>query len=311
MLKRVVLVVLTILGCATSAHSQAWEGSRTMQTETLQHDGMTRSFHLYDPSEAPSQALVIMLHGGGGNGRGGAMMAGFNGLADREGFIVVYPNGSGRLPDETLTWNVRHCCGWSLHNDPDDVGFISKLIDRLIETHDVDPQRVYVTGMSNGGMMSHRVAIDLSVKIAAIAPVVGALFGDETMPAGPVAAMIVTGALDGVVPPEGGRVFKRQDERTADRDFAPAIRQATFWGQANGCAKQKDLHYKNSEAMGDVIEFSDCRKGADVMYYLLRNNGHAWPGGRRGSERGDVPTQDMNASEAIWAFFKAHPKSPG
>ena len=104
-----------------------------------------------------SLPLVIVLHGGGGNAEGAARMTGFSEKADREGFVVVYPNGSGRLKTRLLTWNSGNCCGYAMDQNVDDVGFIRVLIDEFVKTRAIDPKRVFVTGMSNGGMMTSQI----------------------------------------------------------------------------------------------------------------------------------------------------------
>jgi polyhydroxybutyrate depolymerase len=191
----------------------------------------------------------------------------------------------------------------------DDVAFIGALIDTLVKDGRADPSRVYVTGMSNGAMMAHRLGRELSTKIAAIAPVVGALFGDERPPVAPVAAFIVVGADDAIVPGAGGSLTVRgitPDGGAADRDVAPAIEQARYWAKANGCGEPRTIAGKASTA----LEWRDCASGAPVVFHTVANNGHAWPGGAPGRDGAAVPTQDFDASEQMWAFFarRARPR---
>ena len=132
-------------------------------------------------------------------------MTGFDRIAARDGIIAVYPDGTARLPGiRFLTWNAGHCCGAAMEANVDDVGFIGAIIDALVSNGRADPSRVYVTGMSNGAMMAHRLGRELSTKLAAIAPVVGAVFGDEPPPRAPVPAFVIVGAEDQSVPPGGG-----------------------------------------------------------------------------------------------------------
>lgn len=176
--------------------------------QTLRHQGIERSYLIHTPDESVMRngpvPLVLVLHGGGGNADNAERMTGFTEKAQKEGFIVVYPDGSGRFRDKLLTWNAGHCCGYAMERDADDTSFVRALIDRLIENHPVDPRRVYATGMSNGGMMAHRLGRELSGKLAAIAPVVATVFGDEKRPTHPVSALMVNGMLDKSVPHEGG-----------------------------------------------------------------------------------------------------------
>ena len=120
--------------------------------------------------------LVIALHGGGGNAQNMEMMSGFSEKADKENFAVVYPNGSGRISNNILlTWNAEGCCQYAAENKIDDVGFISALIDKLVGDYGIDSKRIYATGFSNGAMMSFKLGEKIPDKIAAIAPVSGAI----------------------------------------------------------------------------------------------------------------------------------------
>lgn len=276
--------------------------------QTLRVDGSDRSYvvraaHL--PAQATQRvALVLMLHGGGGNAFNAEKMTGFTEKARKEGFIVAYPEGSGRFAGKLLTWNAGHCCGYAMNRNVDDVAFIGALIDRLIEEYPVDPQRVYVTGMSNGGIMSHRLGIELSHKVAAIAPVVATLFGDESQPSGPVPALMINGMLDKAVPHLGGAPAGRVADAWDGTPTKPALVQATFWAKANACAatpaQQDNGRY--------LLWRYTCAPSGAVELYLLKDNGHAWPGGQPGSRRGDTPSSALNATDVIWRFFQAQSK---
>ncbi len=276
----------------------------------LQHDGVERSYYLVTPQRIENQPLaaVIVLHGGGGNARSIMRATGFAEMALAERFIAVFPEGTGRLPN-VLTWNARHCCGYAMQKHVDDVGFIATLIDTLVREHGADPARVYVTGMSNGGLMAHQLGYRLPDRIAAIAPVAGGLFGDETAleystPGNTVSALIINGALDTSVPPAGGRSGGRFPAAWDGHTLAPAGRQATFWAQAAGC----EPHPITVTSNDSVLTQFSCPPGVSVSAYLLTSHRHEWPGGARGSIPGQRPSAGTNATKLIWAFFKAHPK---
>ncbi len=248
--------------------------------------------------------LVIVLHGGGGNALNAETMTGFTDKAKREGFVVVYPDGSSRR-GQLLTWNAGHCCGYAMEQRVDDVGFIDALIDNLAARHAIDRARVYVTGMSNGAMMSHRVGIELSGKVAAIAPVVGAVFGDEPRPRSRVSALMINGLLDEIVPYHGGLTAGRTREAWDGTPPKPALHQARFWAEANGCS----LTPRAEDRGRYLTSEHDCPDGTGVTMYSVKDNGHAWPGGKPGTSRGSTPSTSLNATDVIWAFFQAHPKS--
>ncbi len=297
---------LSVFGPAALAVEQA--RSASVQRQSLAHDGIRRSYVLRLPDESALRSgqvpLVLVLHGGGGNAEHAERMTGFTDKARKEGFIVAYPEGSGRFRDKLLTWNAGHCCGYAMEQGADDVGFVGALVDKLIRDYPIDPRRVYVTGMSNGGMMAHRLGRELSGKIAAIAPVVATVFGDEKRPAHAVAALMVNGMLDASVPHEGGPPGGRFNSAWDSTPTRPALDQGTFWAGANGCAQ-----HPVREERGAVLRWRyACPAGRAVELYLLKDNGHAWPGGQRGNARGDLPSASMNATDVIWEFFRAHSK---
>src|ERR1700737_68016 len=161
---------------ADAAGSDGW-GS-------LFFEGRDRSYFLHLPPRYDSKTLlplVVVLHGGGGGVQaagarmqpGAVALTGMSLKADAENFVVVYPNGTGILRDKLLTWNSGNCCGYALKHKVNDVGFIAALLDKLEREIAIDPRRVLVTGISNGGMMAYRIGCELSDRIAAIAPVEG------------------------------------------------------------------------------------------------------------------------------------------
>lgn len=143
---------------------------------TLAIGPSARTFLVHVPKnlEAANPPLVIALHGGGTNGKTMERFSGLSEASERYGFVVVYPNGSGRLKG-FLTWNAGSCCSYAEKHAIDDVAFISRLIDYMIKQYHIDPLRVYVTGISNGAMMAYRLAAEIPDRIAAIAPVAGTL----------------------------------------------------------------------------------------------------------------------------------------
>ncbi len=153
--------------------SAAAAAERALVPHTLEVDGITRSYHLHvPPALGPAPApLVLVFHGGGGTGPGTERLTRFTALADREGFLVAFPEGIEK------NWNDgREFTSSRAHRDHvDDVAFVTALVDAIGRAHAVDPRRVYATGISNGGIFSHYLAAHLSARLAAIAPVVGGI----------------------------------------------------------------------------------------------------------------------------------------
>lgn len=292
-----------LAGGLTRPHAQIGRSAGPID-RSLVHDGLTRTFKVYDFGRGTPAPAVIMLHGGGGSADNAMRMSGFNQIAAREGAIAVYPEGtSGRLGLPLLTWNAGHCCAAAMENQVDDVGFIDAVIETLVASGRADDSRIYVTGMSNGAMMAHRLGRELSPKIAAIGPVVGAVFGDEPEPHAPVPAFIVVGADDTVVPPDGGPLQLRGllgNRSAADHDVAPAAEQATYWSQHNDCGEPR----RSSTPAAETTTWAPCRSGAPVVFHRVLDNGHAWPGGEAGRPGAPQPTTAFDASARMWAFFE-------
>ena len=156
----------------------------------------------YDPKKPTP--VVLAFHGGGSNAEQMIKFCGLNETADKHGFIVVYPSGTGRL-EKLLTFNGGNCCGYAMTNRVDDVACTRALLDDLAKVVNVDPKRVYATGMSNGAIMSYRLASELSDRIAAIAPVGGPMGTETCSPKRPVSVIHFHGKDDEFAPFKGGK----------------------------------------------------------------------------------------------------------
>src|SRR5579859_1407501 len=170
----------TLVSAALALTGPAWADD---EAHSLDFSGLKRSYLLHLPAKAPAGPvpLVVVLHGGGGTAEGAVKMTGFDAEADASGFIAVYPNGTDKdRPMRVmlgkrgfLTWNAGSCCGYAQQKNIDDVGFIRAVVGDVEKQHAVDPKQVYATGISNGGMMSYRLACKASELFAAIGPVAG------------------------------------------------------------------------------------------------------------------------------------------
>lgn len=300
------LLVLAAASCLSGSLLAFAANAADFADEAIEVGGALRRYLVHDFSDGRETALVLVLHGGGGNGENAADQTGFDRVAEREGLVAVYPYGSGGLLDNALlTWNAGHCCSYAMRANVDDVAFISALIDELVAARSVDPARVFVTGLSNGGMMSHRLGRELPGKITAIAPVIASLFGDEPRLPASMPVLIVNGAEDGIVRPEGGplgpggRLGGRAAARAADAPSLPITSQADYWAEVNAC---EDRSETQTEAYR-LATYTGCRDGAAVHHYIVKGNGHAWPGGRAPRAAADTPVDTVDVNELIWAFF--------
>jgi len=271
---------------------------------TITHDGRGRSYLLYTPASvdwSQPEALVFVLHGGTGNARSAVRMSGFNTVADRHGFLVAYPNGTNRLGDDILlTWNGGTCCGYASDHDVDDVGFIRAVAADVQSMADIDPKRIYAAGMSNGAILSHRLACEAADLFAAVGPVAGTLNFSPCTPSQPVSIIEFHGTADEHVPYDGGYGPKS----LVNVDFASVPDSIGFWVAADGCESAPQ-----SETFGNIrhAAFYACAENTAVELYTILGGGHAWPGGEAGYPDADQPTAAVSASQLIWEFFAAHP----
>lgn len=310
-MRRLVMVaglVAAVASCtATPATPTSPSGSMSKPASGDQElavtvDGGSRSFVVHVPEAVRSPTpVVIVLHGGGGNARNAMEQSGMSAAADRNGFIAVYPNGSGRLGRALLTWNAGQCCGYAMDQQVDDVAFMTMVIDTLEREFDADPRRIFVTGMSNGGMLSYRLGCELADRVAAIAPVAGSL-GVDCHPSAPVSVVAFHGTADRHVRYEGGTPGVQAD--THPRQDRPVADTIAFWAAHDACAAPVTEQISTDATR----ETRTCANGTEVTLYTITDGGHAWPGGARGRDVSDTPTDTISATGLMWEFFDGHPR---
>ncbi len=183
------------------------------------------------------------------------------------------------------------------------MGYISSLIKKFEKELAIDKARICATGISNGGMMSYRLGVELSDEIAAIAPVAGAMPPLETSPVRPVSVIIFNGTADEHVLYEGGAPLKTIDNHPrVDKPVSYAV---NYWVEHNGCSKNAV-----KETEGSIVKetYGGGREGTEVVLYTIVGGKHAWPGGKTAWLGGDIPTHEISATDLMWEFFKTHPK---
>ncbi len=269
------------------------------QYDSLQLNGLNRTYLLHLPpgySGTNPLPLIIAMHGGFGSAANLQNQSGLSQKADLENFIVVYPEGvqSGLL--NIRTWNAGWCCGPASADDIDDVGFINALIDTLIENYAVDTNRIYATGMSNGGFMSYRLACELSHRIAAIAPVACAMSLTSCPAARPVPIIHFHSYEDGSVPYQGG-----VGDGVSNHYNPPLDSILDAWSIKNGCSPMQEVVTDQYT----FIQYTDCECQSEIQLYISRDGGHSWPGGEQ-TIIGDPVSQYIHANDLMWEFFKNH-----
>ncbi len=274
-------------------------------------DGIDREYILHLPRNYGSESLplVMVFHGGGGTAEQIKNHVKFNKLADKENFIVVYPNAVDK------NWNDGRI-GDKLPMDRDDVKFISMLLDTLTANYKVNSKRVFSTGISNGGFFSFYLALKLSSRILAIAPVTANLpenLKDSWKTDKPISVLLINGTKDPLVKFDGGPVGFRDDES------GRGVSLSTSWTikiltENNSCmpgVKVEELDDKeDDDCKAEKETYYKCADGTKVILVTIKGGGHTWPGASQYLPKIIVGTvcKDFNATEMIWEFFKSLPE---
>lgn len=269
-------------------------------------DGRPRSYLVHVPpghDAAQKTPVVLVFHGAFMTAATMVPFCGLNKKADDAGFVVVYPNGTG-VGEAALFWNAS--AKPAADGPPDDVAFTARLLDDLATVVNVDPKRVYAAGMSNGGMMCHRLAAELSGRIAAIAPVTGTLALARVRPARPVPVIQFHGTADRIVPFDGPTGRTPPTMR-----FTSVERTMRAWAEANGCPEEPRVSpYPDATDDGTTVTrqtYGPGRGGGEVVLIEVTGGGHTWPGQAPPAEFLGKSTSDVSANDIMWEFFERHP----
>jgi polyhydroxybutyrate depolymerase len=289
----------------------------------LVHDGIRRTYSIYIPrgiKKSHDIPLLLALHGGGGSAEKWPEYTnyGFERLADKERFILVYANGleghwnDGREVDRF----------YSHHNKIDDAGFLARLIDELKHAFLIDASRIYVAGASNGGMMAHRFAAEYSDRVTAIASVISSIptkLQGSLHPTSPVSVLMMNGTEDPLVPWEGGEV--RFGSKT-NGTVISTDQSIELWVDNNHCIslpttiELPDLAPDDGTRV-ERTSYDNCNSESEVVLYKINGGGHAWPAYQ--DRRGVIgkrlieglvgrKSRDIDACKVIWEFFKGQRK---
>ena len=300
--------VVLLLGSG-SCHADLAPGDYSF---TLKHQTRERSYIVHVPLARPSTdwPIVVNLHGGGGHAKAQQRYSRMDAAADREGFLAVYPNGTGVLGNRLLTWNAGSCCGWAQKNNVDDVGFIRALVEDLAGRVAIDHARIYATGLSNGAMMSYRLAVEAPDLVAAIAPVAGAMVCVPLKAGRPISILHIHSVDDPRAPYAGG--LGKPFPLTNVRVLHPPV-EATIahWVEFDGCAQspkiEPELHGagRSAKHTATLITYAPCKNGTKVVLWKLAGSGHVWPGGMMDYLNWALGpgTDVIDANAQIWQFF--------
>lgn len=307
-------LVLSICLTLLLAMPCAWAEPGSTQEQKMEVNGVERTYIIHFPNPMPAKItnglpVVIALHGGGGSGEQIAKATRFNDKADKEGFIVVYPNGSGRREDKLLTWNAGKCCAYAMRQNINDIAFIDALIDKLVKFQNADPQRIYITGMSNGAMMAHRLGAALAPKVAAIGVVAGTIFKDQPIPVAPISVMMIHGLADDSVLFNGGPSKRPMVRAAIDGEGLPVRSAYDFWRKHNGCAVDENVYAK-----GNITTYTTkpCKDNTTIILQTIKNGGHNWPGSPKAAVYSEFDDGSSyighDATDVLWNFFASQHK---
>lgn len=270
----------------------------------LQHGGIERMALVHVPRSlvAGKAAPVVMaLHGGGGGMiyQASDELYGFISKSEQAGFVAVFPNGISDVESGMLaTWNAGRCCGKSRDTNTDDVGFLRALVADVSRRVDIDRNRVFATGMSNGAMMSYRLACDAPDLVRGIVAVAGTDNTTSCAPAKPVPVLHIHARNDEMVLFNGG-AGNRLRSSTAATDFVAVPVSIAKWVKLNRASSTAARVLTVPGAYCDRYEAG--AGGAPVQLCITESGGHSWPGGRK--DRGETPSNAINATDMMWEFF--------
>lgn len=299
------------MGCGKSGTATADEkpGDRLPEQKTINisFDGYDRSFIIYLPlgyNNAGKMPLLFVIHGGSGTPEGMIRIADFRPIANKEKVVLVYPAGHQK------NWNDGRPTTPN-QMGINDVGFFNRMCDYMIANHSVDANSIYATGISNGGFMASRLGCELSNRIAAIAVVAATMEANSVSPNcnpnRPVPAIYIHGTADPLVPFAGGVMTAGG---TAGGTILSHFQAIDRWAALNRCNNSPAVYDLPDIAVdGTTVKqrvYSGGTNASEVVSYVVMNGGHTWPQGFQYLSESIIglTTQDMNANDVIWAFFK-------
>ena len=269
-------------------------------------DNAKRTYHLFLPDENSTAKipLVIVFHGGGGDGQGMIRFTKFNDLAEDENFLVLYPDGENR------SWNDGRTAP-DLKAHSDDVKFIDMLIDEMIAQHYADAEKIFITGISNGAIFSLYLASKLNGKIRAVAAVCGSIPTDYASTYhlnNSLSIMLINGTEDPLIKYNGGNIGSQRWERGVVIPTDSVISKLVLMLGCSSTATESDLADINLKDHCHATKYiyTNCKANTDIILIKVTGGGHTWPGGLQYLPKSMIGRvcRDFNATSEIWKFFR-------
>lgn len=311
MKRRISLSIILLLGAVLMWAAVRIALAQPAMEKTITVDGLERHYRLFIPSKAEGpMPLVLAFHGGGGNAAQMERYSRFDQLADKEGFVVAYPEGvGGNWNDGRGVQVIR-----AQRENVDDVKYVRALVDDIEQQCKINRSRIFATGISNGAFISHRLAAEASDLIAAVAPVVGGMsptIFEKFDPKFPVSIIVIQGDADPLVPIAGGGVAANLGP--ARGTLVPTADMLAKYVKRNGNPNEPTITAKDNDPNdGTTVEihkYPSAPDGTKTELHLIKGGGHAWPGrpAYRPEQTIGKASQEFDATSVIWHFFKACP----
>lgn len=297
------LMILAVV-CLAAAVLHAQNIYDSVLVGSTQRTYMTHLPTGYDQSKR--YAVLLAFHGGQQAGRTDvgwqalALQGRLSDKADKEGFIVVYPEGQEFATGRS--WNAGDCCPPSASKGVDDVAFVDAMLDELVRDYRIDTTRVYATGSSNGGMLCYRLACELSHRIAAIAPNACSHMIQPCTPVNKVPIISFHSRIDPIVLYKGGN-GPADVPFLKDVFFPSQDSNLVVWQQRNGCTKRDTIVNGGTQGYS-FIRLSNCDCDVEVHHYSTADGGHSWPGGAPNNV--SPPSAQINATDLLWDFLSKY-----
>jgi len=295
-------------GAAAEAKKAAEPLKPGLHERTVKLNEHERSYLVYVPQSYDANRptpVVLCYHGAATNGAITIALTGLNNKADEAGFVVVYPDGTSRN-GFLFTWNAGGMPSQVEESKRDDVKFTALVLDDLATVVRTDKRRIFATGLSNGGMMCHRLGVELSDRIAAIASVAGTLSLEKPKPVRPMPVLQIHGTTDTLVPWEGPN-----PRIPAIVRFRGVDETLQFWIQHDACeSTPREEQLPNKADDGTTVTrytYAGGKQGSEVVLVKIHNGGHTWPGRDVKLAILGKTTKDIAANDLIWDFFQRHP----
>ena len=318
MFRPLLIAVILSFVCISASFIQSSDSTlsrATYKEYTFSHDGYKRTYYVYKPHDRVLKnrkvPLLFVLHGGGGVAKTMPYHTKyqFHKLANKEGFIIVFPQGVDKQWNGGRDAKIYPAMANAapFREQLDDVGFLTKIVSKVSQIHDIDPRRIFTCGMSNGGFMSNRLVCerpDIFRAAGVVTAQMDTCYVNQCNPGRPVSLMIFNGTADKAVPYHGGDVGGKRGHVISTQDYV------NFWLAKNNCSTYKntqDFPDKDGDGVWATRDtYENCKGNNQVILYTIHGGGHTWPGIKStvyGWFAGKT-MMEINAAELLWEFFK-------